>query len=811
MTLWLIPRSGNPKRLRLIDRSFHPRFYVRGPERLQRRLARELARRARAACRLTEKTDIWDGPVRVLEVTVHHSLQFAPLVRFVQRVGEAFRLYNSDLMLASLYCWEKNVFPLAKVEVQAGGRSIPDSEIRALECRDDEWAVDYELPPLATMQLRLEGFSRVDPQHGRSRQAGLEVECDGKLEILDDAEEPVAAGFERLLRASDPDLLVTEWGDATLLPALERQAQLRGFSLSLNRPGELNHSAPERSRARSYTSYGRVLFKGSATTLFGRLHVDIRNSFIAHQCELDGLWELARTTKLPVQYCARTTTGTGISYMQMELAWRDGTLIPAQKAEPESPKHPDELLAADRGGLVFPPRLGFFENAAELDFVSEFPSIMARFNISPETVNCRCCPDAPRVPELGYRICQKRRGITSRVVERLIAKRQQFKEKLKAGNREPRGRTGESEITNYELQITNPEPPIPNSTFHISDPESRIPSPELSSLNAGNYSLRRAALKWLLVCCFGYTGYKNARFGKIEAHEAINAVAREKLLVAKGAAEERGYRVLHALVDSLYVERAGATHEDYEELAREIERLTGLPLALEAVYRYVVFLPSKQNAEIPVPNRFFAVTQDGELKIRGLECRRHDAPPIVVKMQHEALEILAEARNFEGYCRKIEEARSVLARYLARIENGSAAIEQLVISRRISRAPADYKQASATAVASQQLERSGVHLRPGETIEYVITDADSKLSGDRVRAFALWEGWRGYDVAAYRAALLDAFKPFEQFATPVSGRATIAGEAGSASITASAMSSDTSPLRAGSGVKGERSEFIADP
>ena len=46
-------------------------------------------------------------------------------------------------------------------------------------------------------------------------------------------------------------------------------------------------------------------------------------------------------------------------------------------------------------------------------------------------------------------------------------------------------------------------------------------------------------MKWLLVCCFGYTGYKNARFGKIEAHEAINAVARETLLVAKEIAESR--------------------------------------------------------------------------------------------------------------------------------------------------------------------------------------------------------------------------------------------------------------------------------
>ena len=55
------------------------------------------------------------------------------------------------------------------------------------------------------------------------------------------------------------------------------------------------------------------------------------------------------------------------------------------------------------------------------------------------------------------------------------------------------------------------------------------------------------------------TGYKNARFGKIEAHEAINAISREKLLVAKETAEKHGFRVLQALVDSLYVQKEDAT------------------------------------------------------------------------------------------------------------------------------------------------------------------------------------------------------------------------------------------------------------
>jgi len=753
MTLWVI--GPNQKRHRLTDRSFTPCFYVHGPEARLGRLARALEARAPVTCALTERLDIWEGqPLRVLEVSVRHPTQFGALVRFVHHYDSNLRLYNSDLMLAPLYCWEKGVFPLAKVEVdvettrrvvsgfcpppplsrtsnrqETAQRAV--STVRAIECRDDEWATDYELPPLQVMQVRLEGLACVDPQHGR--RGALEVEIDGEWRVLDDAEEPVAVGFERLLRAYDPDLIVSEWGDSTLFPGLFRQARRLGIELPLNR-----EAAPvERRRARSYMSYGRILFKGSTTTLFGRLHVDTQNSFVADQCDLEGLWELVRVTRLPVQYAARTTTGTGISYMQMELAYRDGVLIPEQKAEPEGPKHPGELLLADRGGLVFPPRLGFFENVGELDFVSEFPSIMARFNISPETVNCPCCPQAPRVPELGYRVCQRRRGITSRVVERLIQKRQQYKQQMAVAAVGDHGRD------------------VPVERLAVGDgPPGRL----------YRYKSRRSALKWLLVCCFGYTGYKNARFGKIEAHEAINALAREKLLVAKETAERDGFRVLHALVDSLYVQKEDATREDYERLSREIEQRTGLPMALEAVYRYVIFLPSKQSAEIPVPNRFFCVSEEGELKVRGLECRKHDTPPLVAKMQQEALRILAEAHDFRSYSQKLAEAREVLERYLARLATGSVSLEELVISRRLTRSPQQYQHASATAIAAKQLDRAGVALRPGETLQYIITNAEAKFPDDRVRAWTLWEGWQGYDVKKYEEALREAFEPFEHFA-----------------------------------------------
>jgi len=134
MIVWLM-ESGQ-KRHRLIDRSFRPCFYVHGPEGRLAPLAAALPARAPVSCALTERQNIWDRqPLGVLQVCAHHPTLFAPLARFVRRFDSGLVLYDSDLMLAPMYCWEKNIFPLAQVEVEAD----PAGEIRAITCRDDEW------------------------------------------------------------------------------------------------------------------------------------------------------------------------------------------------------------------------------------------------------------------------------------------------------------------------------------------------------------------------------------------------------------------------------------------------------------------------------------------------------------------------------------------------------------------------------------------------------------------------------------------------------------------------------------------------
>jgi len=101
-----------------------------------------------------------------------------------------------------------------------------------------------------------------------------------------------------------------------------------------------------------------------------------------------------------------------------------------------------------------------------------------------------------------------------------------------------------------------------------------------------------------------------------------------------------------------------------------------------------------------------------------------------------------------------------MANYEERLANGDVEIRDLVVSKRITKERVIIIKLCVTAIAAQQLFGSGVKLRPGQNIEYIITDSESAVPNDRVRAFALLEGWFGYDRKKYAAMLREAFEPF---------------------------------------------------
>lgn len=255
---------------------------------------------------------------------------------------------------------------------------------------------------------------------------------------------------------------------------------------------------------------------------------------------------------------------------------------------------------------------------------------------------------------------------------------------------------------------------------------------------------------------FGYLGYRNARFGRIEAHEAVTAFSREMLLQAKEVAEARGYRMLHALVDSMWLQRPGATREDYESLAREVTAATKLPIFVEGVYRWLAFLPSKMHKGVGVPNRYMGVFEDGSTKVRGIEVRRSDVPAIVETTQTRMLQRMFACRTLDQVRAALPEILGLLEEALVRLRAGEVTAEELVVTTHLSQEVADYRHNTVQAITARALDRHGARLHPGEAIQYIITDRAATLPDDRVRPYTLLGSDWSYDAEAYAEMLVRA-------------------------------------------------------
>jgi len=709
MVLWFIADDG--RRLRATE-PFRPSMFIEGPpsqvaavERalVQRRLAEPLG--------WTERLDFWSGaPHRVRELRILDTGRWRLALNAVGARHPEVQWYNADLLPEQHYCYTRDIFPLMRCRFSIRGGALVE-----LEALDDRWAIDFESPPLRQAMLRaggsLAGASAAHSAPGRRLHlAWLEYESDGRIVRWDSGDADTLASFQRHLDEDDPDVLLTFGGDAFAIPLLLSVAQRTRFPLRLDRD-PLPTPRRIEVEGRTYMSYGNVLYSSPDYPLYGRLHIDAENSFMVSHAGLEGLGEVARLARIPVQRIGRRSIGTGITSVQLDDALRGGFLIPWKKTHPEAWKTAAQLLKTDRGGLVFSPDPGLYEDVVELDFISMYPTIMSRFNVSPETVNCSCCTGQD-VPELGYTICKRRQGLVARVLGPVVDKRLRYK-----GARNEAKARGDAAAAH------------------------RLDS-------------RQTALKWMLVCCFGYLGYRNARFGRIEAHEAVTAYSREKLLVAREVCEAAGWEILHSIVDCVWIRKKGFRDDELEPLQQAIGAATGLPIALEGIYNWIAFLPSKRADNIPVPTRYFGAFRDTSVKFRGIECRRHDLPVFIRREQERLLRELARrAPNAAAYRAAAPWLEAEAAELERQLREGEVPLDDLLIRQVLSQAPDEYRGNGAMALAARQVAAHGIPLHAGETLDYLIVDADNTDRSRRVSISMLLEPGRGYDATAYTRLL----------------------------------------------------------
>jgi DNA polymerase elongation subunit (family B) len=257
--------------------------------------------------------------------------------------------------------------------------------------------------------------------------------------------------------------------------------------------------------------------------------------------------------------------------------------------------------------------------------------------------------------------------------------------------------------------------------------------------------------KALGVVCFGYFRYRNARFGCAEVHQAIQCLGRDAMTKARSIAQAEGYRMVHELTDCAFLQKAGVTREEANNLARRITWEVKVPLEVEGVYKWLVLLPSKLHSTtspVGVPNRYYGKFEDGKLKVRGIEVQRHSTPPFLFDVQDRMLKVLAEADDPAGFLARIPLALRVAKQAARQLIAREVDPARLGLTIQATRSVEEYSADTGAKAALLQLRDSGTERKPGEFVQYVITRTDGPWAGRTKPVELLGEGSRWFGDAA---------------------------------------------------------------
>ncbi len=529
------------------------------------------------------------------------------------------QLYNVDVRHDQCYLAEHDLFPCG-------------------ESDESRFSPDFPIP-LTRLEVEVKAVGAGgDPLRPGAEISSIQI-CRGRKRSLNGSERTVIADLMELISSYNPDLILFPYADSWVL-AMVRKAERYGLEPAFSRSGWFKSMA-----SKSYWSYGRANHKEGALIPEGRVLIDTARSFVYREGGLKGVLMASRLSGLSPNLTSRFTPGTLISSYEVFEALRRGMAVPFRKSDAENARKITDLKACDRGGMMFQPQPGVYEQVHQIDFTSLYPSIIVKYNLSPESL------DHPGV-----------KGFLATVISSLLNLRIETKRRKKT------------------------------------DPE---------------YRGIDSVLKWMLVTCFGYTGYRNAKFGQIQVHERITAISRELLMDIKELAEDMDFEVLHGIVDCLWVR--GGPISVYKEA---VEQMTGILTEVDS-FDWIAFLPMADGSGSYT--RYFGRLDKGRMKVRGVAARRGDTPRYLQRMQMDLFELLAGAASREELRLCKPRAEEVRRRYKQELMDARVAVRELAVRRRLSRT--NYSRRCAEASAVQALKIAGRHPAPGMVVGYVVADA----------------------------------------------------------------------------------------
>ncbi len=137
----------------------------------------------------------------------------------------------------------------------------------------------------------------------------------------------------------------------------------------------------------------------------------------------------------------------------------------------------------------------------------------------------------------------------------------------------------------------------------------------------------------------------------------------------------------------------------------------GMELEFEGFFQRGFFVTKKR----------YALIQDGNIVVKGLELVRRDWAPVAKKTQEKVLRALLE----EGSPKK---AVKIVRNVVEDIRKGKISLEDLVIHTQLTKNPEEYVQSAPHVMAAKKAIKKGRKVGPGTIIQYVVVRGREPIS-----------------------------------------------------------------------------------
>ena len=370
--------------------------------------------------------------------------------------------------------------------------------------------------------------------------------------------------------------------------------------------------------------------------------------------------QLSALTGLPLDQVMAAAVGFRVDSYLVRQANRIGELIPARNDQP---------YFTYRGAIVLEPKTGLHEDVVVLDFASMYPTLMEKYNLSPDAlVKPGEHPSEDSVfviPDVQHKFRKKPDGFYRTVLSQLIHERSDIKAELKE--------TGSASTRSKVLKE------------------------------------RERALKVITNACYGYAGWAGARWYAREVAESATALGRETITKTIAKAESLRLTIIYGDTDSLFVKNE---RSKIEQLLDWVHKDLDLEIRVEREYRRILFTEAMK--------RYAGLLTDGSLDIVGLEVVRGDWSEIARQVQEEVLEKILQDQSPE---KAVEAVRAIIRK----LENGEVPIAELTIRKTLTKPIEKYAVRVPHVEVARKLLKEGWTLTVGDKVAYVIVKGSGKL------------------------------------------------------------------------------------